>query len=64
MGIDDFSYNLGNVAAVKAHKAPVTVKIEPNLARSANGYTDRDQLARLGNQQGLKLYHSDYLESC
>ncbi|KAK2471666.1 hypothetical protein H9L39_16657, partial [Fusarium oxysporum f. sp. albedinis] len=54
MGIDDFSYNLGNVAAVKAHKAPVTVKIEPNLARSPNGYTDRDQLARLGNQQGLK----------
>jgi hypothetical protein len=51
MGIND----LANVAAVKAHEAPVTVEIEPNPARSANGYTDRDQLARLGKQQVLKV---------
>ncbi|KAH6949611.1 amino acid/polyamine transporter I [Fusarium avenaceum] len=50
MGIND----LANVAAVKAHEAPVTVEVEPNPARSANGYTDRDQLARLGKQQVLK----------
>ncbi|KAH7258036.1 amino acid/polyamine transporter I [Fusarium tricinctum] len=50
MGVND----LANVAAVKAHEAPVTVEIEPNPARSANGYTDRDQLARLGKQQVLK----------
>jgi amino acid transporter len=54
MGIDHSSYELGNVAAVKAHEARVTVKVEPNSARSANGYTDRDQLARLGKQQVLK----------
>ncbi|WZH39097.1 amino acid/polyamine transporter I [Fusarium acuminatum] len=50
MGVND----LANVAAVKAHEAPVTVEVEPNPARSANGYTDRDQLARLGKQQVLK----------
>jgi hypothetical protein len=55
MGIDHSSYELGNVAAVKAHEARVTVKVELNSARSANGYTDRDQLARLGKQQVLKV---------
>jgi hypothetical protein len=58
MGIDHFNYETNNIAAVKAHEAHearVTVKAEPNSAQPANGYTDRDQLARLGKQQVLKV---------
>jgi hypothetical protein len=43
MRIDNFSYELGNVAAVEAHEGRVTVEFEPNSASSTNGYTDRDQ---------------------
>jgi hypothetical protein len=60
MGIDHFNYETDNVAAVEAHvahEARITVKAKPNSARSANGYTDRDQLAQLGKQQVLKVHY-------
>lgn len=54
MVIDHCNYKTDNAAAVEAHGARITVKAEPYFARSANGCTDRDQLARLGKQQVLK----------
>lgn len=58
MGSDTSSYEMGNMATIKANGADVVVDAEPNsAAQSMSDYVDNDQLARLGKKQVLKVRH-------